>query len=148
MTELQWRRMTEADVEAMAVLEEQVFGREKWTSGQIREELNSPFSAYYGLFTEPGVLGACGGVRVIDDAEVMTMGVATSLRGQGIGRKLLAQLLEHAVSQKAGSVYLEVRASNEPAVGLYESVGFTQLKRIRNYYRFPTEDALLMGMAL
>jgi len=41
-------------------------------------------------------------------------------------------------------VYLEVRASNRAAIALYEKCGFNCIGKRSAYYRYPTEDALVM----
>jgi ribosomal-protein-alanine N-acetyltransferase len=52
-------------------------------------------------------------------------------------------------SRKAGiaRVYLEVRASNEPAIALYKRHGFTECGHRVRYYRDPVEDAILLSLA-
>lgn len=143
-----WRELTQTDAPAVVAFETTVFAQESWSLGQILEELQSPYSTYFGMFTSDGTLGAYGGVRVLDDGEIMTMGVLEDHRGEGFGRHLLNLLLDVARDKDARAVYLEVRESNQEAIGLYSSVGFVQLQKIRNYYRFPKEDALLMGLEL
>jgi ribosomal-protein-alanine N-acetyltransferase len=63
-------------------------------------------------------------------------------------RRVASELLEKALSvaQKHGATlaFLEVRAGNEAAQRLYVRCGFRVTGRRRNYYRAPTEDALLM----
>jgi ribosomal-protein-alanine N-acetyltransferase len=62
-------------------------------------------------------------------------------QGLGIGRQLLAGLLEFA---EGGTVYLEVRTDNAPAIALYESFGFKAVGVRRRYYRVSGADAYTM----
>ena len=70
--------------------------------------------------------------------EIYTIGVDPAYQGRGIGRLMLDRLLEFA---DGGVVYLEVRTDNEPAIGLYRSVGFEQIGLRRRYYRISGADA-------
>ncbi|WP_019695279.1 ribosomal protein S18-alanine N-acetyltransferase, partial [Mycobacterium avium] len=73
--------------------------------------------------------------------EIHTIGVDPAYQGRGIGRLMLDRLLEFA---DGGVVYLEVRTDNEPAIGLYRSVGFEQIGLRRRYYRISGADAYTM----
>jgi ribosomal-protein-alanine N-acetyltransferase len=73
--------------------------------------------------------------------EVHTIGVDPAYQGQGIGRRLLGELLAFA---DGGVVYLEVRTDNEAAIALYHSEGFTQIGLRRRYYRVSGADAYTM----
>jgi ribosomal-protein-alanine N-acetyltransferase len=65
-----------------------------------------------------------------------------------LGLKLLHRTIVQAKERGAGVAHLEVRAHNEAAQGLYRRCGFQAVGRRKRYYRNPTEDALLMSMAL
>jgi len=73
--------------------------------------------------------------------EIHTVGVDADYQGQGIGRQLMTALLEYAVG---GTVFLEVRTDNGPAIALYESVGFVRVGLRRRYYRASGADAYTM----
>jgi ribosomal-protein-alanine N-acetyltransferase len=72
---------------------------------------------------------------------VHTIGVDPAYQGQGIGRRMLAELLNFA---DRGVVYLEVRTDNEAALALYRSMGFEQVGLRRRYYRVSGADAYTM----
>ncbi len=75
--------------------------------------------------------------------ELENIVVAASARRRGIGRSLVAELLQCARQSGAEGVILEVRASNLPAIALYESQGFKACRRRSAYYSHPEEDAIL-----
>jgi [ribosomal protein S18]-alanine N-acetyltransferase len=79
-----------------------------------------------------------------DEAEIANIAVAPTLRGQGIGARLLDATLVEVALRGASTVYLEVRESNAAARSLYASRGFVEVGRRRNYYRHPQEDALVL----
>jgi [ribosomal protein S18]-alanine N-acetyltransferase len=71
---------------------------------------------------------------VSGDAELLLIAVDPQSQHQGIGRHLLGHFVEDAKKNGAGRIHLEVRDGN-PAVQIYESAGFEQANRRRNYYR-------------
>ena len=71
----------------------------------------------------------------------MNIAVSHTHRRQGIARMLVQELIARL---DAGMLTLEVRASNAPAIALYESLGFQQVGLRKNYYRKPKEDALIL----
>jgi ribosomal-protein-alanine N-acetyltransferase len=71
---------------------------------------------------------------VAGDSELLLLAVDASAQGKGIGRKLLDHFIEDAKQNGAERIHLEVRDGN-PATWLYESAGFTEANRRRNYYR-------------
>lgn len=75
---------------------------------------------------------------------VANLAVAGPFRGKGIGRRLLEALLEEGRRRGAEYAVLDVRASNEAAVRLYESMGFRTIGRREGYYSSPREDSLVM----
>jgi ribosomal-protein-alanine N-acetyltransferase len=76
--------------------------------------------------------------------ELENVAVLKEFRRQGVGRALLSALLAEARALHAERVLLEVRASNQSAIRLYNSSGFQLLARRSNYYRNPDEDAFVL----
>ena len=74
------------------------------------------------------------------ERELMNLAVARGRRRQGVGRQLVSAFLSHFT----GVVFLEVRASNQGAIGLYKSLGFQEVSVRKNYYDFPPEAAIVM----
>jgi len=87
-------------------------------------------------------------IRVIlDEAEILTVGVRPSARRGGIGRRLVEQSVVQSAALGAERMFLEVAESNAAARGLYASCGFEEVGRRKNYYQRPDmtyEDALMM----
>jgi ribosomal-protein-alanine N-acetyltransferase len=92
-----------------------------------------------------GVLSVAGG-----EAHVLNICVAPAEQGRGLGRRILARLLDLARWHHAERVFLEVRPSNTAAVALYHSSGFNEIGRRPNYYpgKRGREDALVMAIEL
>jgi [ribosomal protein S18]-alanine N-acetyltransferase len=85
---------------------------------------------------------------VFEELRMMNLAVAPHVRHRGIGRWLLQQALTMGREQGARRALLEVRVSNQPAVALYEYVGFSRSGVRTKYYTNPIEDAVLMELEL
>jgi ribosomal-protein-alanine acetyltransferase len=83
-----------------------------------------------------------------DEFEILNMAVSKAHRRSGIGSKLLETALEFSRIAGCARAYLEVRASNAPALALYALHGFTESGRRVRYYRDPIEDALVLSLNL
>ena len=137
------------DLELFAALEAEVFAEDPWTPYMIAEELSSPASRYWIATDESGDVVGYGGVKVGgDQADVMTIGVRPQARGQGIGATILGELLAWSREAGAREIFLDVRPSNEGAIGLYESRGFVEIGRRPRYFRNPVEEAVEMRAPL
>ena len=88
--------------------------------------------------------GYIGSQTVMDETDMMNVAVHPDYRRQGIGEMLVNCLVEALKERGSHCLTLEVRASNDPAIGLYEKLGFSQIGRRKNYYRNPREEALIL----
>ena len=87
------------------------------------------------------VIALCAG----DEWEIENIVIAPGQRQKGLATGLIGELLGRARAAGATSVLLEVRESNTAALRLYEKMRFRRLGLRRNYYQWPTEDALLLA---
>ena len=85
---------------------------------------------------------------VLDEVQIANIATHPDYRRRGIGEKLLMHLYNESMSENMFVITLEVRESNEPAIRLYEKCGYCEVGRRKNYYKNPTEDALLMNLSL
>jgi GNAT superfamily N-acetyltransferase len=93
----------------------------------------------YGVFLVGAVDGtdvACGGLRLLDNGvgEIKRMYAAPEVRGQGIARALLRELLAHARQVGLREVWLETGTLQPEAIALYESEGFVPIEKY-GYYK-------------
>lgn len=130
-------------MEAVAKLEKECFSA-PWSENAITLELQNPLSLWVVAEERGAVVGYVGSQSVMGEADMMNLAVDPVFRRQGIARGLVGFLVESLCSNGAHSLTLEVRASNEPAKGLYRSLGFEQVGRRPNYYSSPKEDALIL----
>jgi [ribosomal protein S18]-alanine N-acetyltransferase len=136
------------DLDAIVRLEETSF-KDAWPAEMLACELAHPRAllllasrqgeapAGYAAFrrTAPG------------EAELLRLAVAPGQRRHGIARALVAEGLERLVREDIQVCFLEVRMDNEPAVTLYQSLGFARIGHRRGYYR-DGSDALVFALEL
>jgi len=84
------------------------------------------------------------------EAHILNLCVAEEYRCRGVGKRLLASLIERATAAGMTEAYLEVRPSNTVAIRLYLSVGFEQVGMRRGYYQAVggREDAAVLRRVL
>ncbi len=143
------RRMQWWDVEAVAVLERELFGHDPWSPEQFWGELaHMPETRWYAVHEDDaGIDGYVGLFTVPPEADVQTIAVATRSQGRGLGRELLDALVEEARRRGCTQLFLEVLADNSPALALYEGAGFVSQGRRTDYYG-PGRDALVLRRRL
>jgi ribosomal-protein-alanine N-acetyltransferase len=93
----------------------------------------------------PLIAGFAAFHRVIDEAELRNMAVDPSHQRKGIARALLSAGILDLQANGVSRIFLEVRASNQPALALYGSMGFRLSHTRCDYYHDPAEDALVMA---
>lgn len=139
--DLDWVTAAEAEVEFTP-----------WTRRNFEDSIaeGSPVRGHAHVLTVDGVPAGWAVMHpVLDELELLIIGVAKAWQRRGLGRRLLSNLIESARGTFV-CVHLEVRASNAPARALYDALGFEEVGRRRNYYRTESgrEDAILMRLDL
>ncbi|MEO3760756.1 ribosomal protein S18-alanine N-acetyltransferase [Mycobacterium sp. B14F4] len=135
-----------SDAARCAELEAQLFdGDDPWPERAFLAELKAKHIRYVAARDADKLVGYGGIARLGRknpyEYEIHTIGVDPAYQGQGIGRWMLTDLLEHASD---GTVFLEVRTDNVAAISLYESFGFVNVGLRRRYYRASGADAYTM----
>lgn len=137
--------MAERHLAALAEIEKACF-HAPWSESMLREELGK------GIFLvaerDGQAVGYVGCQTVLDEGYITNVAVSPDARRQGIARALIAKLTDEARAAGLAFVTLEVRASNAPAIALYEGAGFGRVGVRKNFYTVPTEDAVLMTLFL
>ncbi len=116
-----------------------------WSEGLLREEAQPRRQSWNLVLRVDGAVRAFLFTMVVaDEMHLLNIAVDPPLQGQGLGAYLLDWMLEEAERVGYRLVSLEVRASNERALRLYESRGFERVFLRRGYYTDNDEDALIM----
>lgn len=135
--------MTEDHVAPIAQLEMICFS-DPWSENSVASELKNPLALWLTALEEGTVVGYIGSQTVFPEADIMNVAVHPDHRRKGIAQALIHALENHLKQRGVESLTLEVRASNIPAISLYQKLGFQEVGRRRNYYRNPKEDALIL----
>jgi ribosomal-protein-alanine N-acetyltransferase len=138
------RRLKSIDVPAVLAILRENPEAATWSRESLLQWASAESAAWVAE-RSGSVVGFLIGRMAADEFEILNMAVSRAQRRSGIGSNLLGSALEFA--RIAGNVraYLEVRASNGPAIALYARHGFTECGRRSRYYRDPVEDALLLS---
>ena len=140
---IQFMQMKAEHVPQVAQLEKLCFA-DPWSENSIATELGSSWS-YWVVAVEDGqVVGYVGSQSSYEQADIMNVAVHPDWRRRGIAESLIDCLLKELRTRNCMALMLEVRASNAPAIALYEKLGFHQVGLRKNYYRNPKEDALIL----
>ena len=140
------RPMEEPDLEAVLRIEQASFST-PWNQAHFLHEIVSKHSFPLVAVQEAIVVGYVCLMSLFEEAQILDIAVAPELRGKGVAMILMEQAFKIAREQKAEVMALEVRASNTPAIGLYERLGFCRTGIRRAYYD-GNEDAVLMEKKL
>lgn len=115
-----------------------------WTRQQLISQLPDNMHVFLAAVSGEEVLGYVGMMFVLDEGYISNVAVSPDYRRQGIADALIDELISRAKMFELSFVTLEVRDSNQSARALYEKHGFRDVGLRKNYYNFPTEDAILM----
>lgn len=142
------RDMTQADVDAVLSIEQAV-QTYPWTRGNFSDALESGYVCR--VDEENGEIRGYVMLRpLVDEAELLNIGVAGTHQRRGEGRRILREMLDMARAKQLRRVFLEVRPSNAAAIALYRSTGFSEVGVRRGYYQNAngSEDAIVMACDL
>ena len=136
-----------ADIDAVAALEADSFTN-PWPREQLVWELtNSDVTRIFVLRNESGVIVAfCLCWVIFEELHINTLAVAPGERRQGLATLLMRYVLAETSKEGARKATLEVRASNQAALSLYERLGFRVTATRPGYYTNPDEDALILWL--
>lgn len=137
------RRMQENDLPRAAALERECFSV-PWSEESLRQSLRSPNYLFLVAEEEGRIKGYAGLLKVADEGDITNIAVAAADRGMGIGTELTAKLLEEGQRCGLRAFTLEVRASNQTAIHVYEKLGFVSEGIRKRFYERPVEDAVIM----
>lgn len=143
------RLASSADLDGVLAIEDASFTNPT-TRDWYERELQRPEVCFIYILRTPAhpVAGFCAFWLVADQAHINNLAVLPELRGRGLGTQLLEAVIAEAAHIGATALTLEVRASNQPALRLYQSAGFKEEGVRKSYYTKPVEDALILSFML
>ena len=144
MDEITIRRARMFDVAAVYKIEREAFTT-PWSFDSLFADICLNSSTVYLVAEKAGETVAYGGMWVIfGECHITNIAVKKQARGQGLGTRLLNELIDIARKAEAELMSLEVRQSNEGAIRLYEKAGFHKIGIRNKYYQNLVENAYIM----
>lgn len=125
---------------ALAALHASSFA-DPWSAAYLRDLLRGP-----GVFAYMSAQGFVLARAAGGEAEILTLAVTPESRRRGIGRALVIKAALHAHGAGAAAMFLEVACDNQPALKLYQSLGFKRVGLRKAYYQ--SKDAEVLKMLL
>ena len=110
----------------------------------FEEVVNNKNKKYIVLKIDEEIVAQAGMTIILGEAEINNVSVKDSYRSKGYGRLVMEELLKVGNEMNVEAFTLEVRKSNEVAIGLYRKLGFKVEGERKNFYEKPVEDALIM----
>ena len=125
--------------EILALLSD-VYGLSPWNLEQIEADMKQANTEYFYLYDDQALIGFLALQDLAGELEITQLAVKKAYQGQGLANQLMGFLAD-----RPEGIFLEVRAGNQVAKGLYEKHGFQPVGQRKNYYQNPVEDAILMA---
>ena len=141
------RRMTREDVARIAQIETECFSL-PWSEASFEDSLAREDTVFLVCEDEEEVVGYVGMYLSFEEGEITNVAVTPLRRKKGYGNLLIQAIKEEAKARGAECIVLEVRVSNAPAIALYEKHGFERIGIRKNFYEYPTEDAIIMKVGM
>lgn len=122
-----------------------------WSTESLRREMDHHWSTLLiaARVSATGLVGSTLGFSVFwsvaDEIQILNIATDPAHQRQGVGAALLDAILKQGQQHHCVTALLEVRRSNQPAIALYLSRGFTTTGLRKNYYTRENEDAVLMS---
>ena len=139
------RPASDGDLAALATLEAASFSV-PWNETALAGHLRASYTLSLLLLEEDRPVGYLLAGFSPPEGELYRVAVLPEARRWGYGRRLLEAFFREAEKRDVYTLYLEVRESNEAAIALYRCAGFRPVFLRENYYREPTEAALVMSI--
>ncbi len=143
MSQIVIRKMQQEDLPKVCEIEKDNFSL-PWSENSFSESMERNDTIFLTALVDDQVAGYVGCYCIAGEGEITNVAVKDTYRRMGIGGKLLEKLYEEAAALDCREFLLEVRESNEAAIGLYTRQGFVKEGIRKNFYEQPVENAVIM----
>ena len=143
MGEIIIRKMQPEDLAEVCKIEKDNFSL-PWSEKSFLESMEREDTVFLVALEDEEVAGYIGCYCIAGAGEITNVAVKASHRRKGIGGGLLQKLYEEGAGLDTKEYFLEVRESNEAAIGLYLRQGFVKEGIRKNFYEKPVENAVIM----
>lgn len=139
------RTLQDSDLDQIICIEENTFS-DPWTKEDFQLASQKEGNLYLVGEVNGQVVGYVGCWGILDEGYIYNVAVDAIYRRQGIAYQLLLEVILQMTNRGISSMTLEVRASNQGAIALYESLGFVNVGIRKDFYVKPIEDAVIMWL--
>lgn len=140
------RRSLPKDSSEIAKAESEIFS-DPWSESDITSLISTEGALCYTALSDGKVIAYVLGRIIAPEGEIYRIATLPEHRRRGVAYRLL----DYAVKTERGngleSLFLEVREKNTPARHLYTAYGFRKIGLRKNYYKNPSDDAVVMILA-
>ena len=143
MRDIMIRKMQPEDLAQVCEIEKANFSM-PWSEKSFQESMKREDTVFLTVLVDGEVAGYLGCYCIAGVGEITNVAVSASYRRKGIGGMLLEKLYEEGAALDTSEFFLEVRESNEVAIGLYTRQGFVKEGIRKNFYEKPVENAVIM----
>lgn len=142
---LKLKRITKNELDFVMQIEEVSYPNHHWSKKSFESEIENKLATYKCFMTKEGLMaGFYGFWQILEEAHITTIATHPDFRRKGVAKRLMIDLIDECYKKMIKYVTLEVRASNVPAISLYEKFGFSTIGTRKKYYQDNNEDALIM----
>ena len=114
-----------------------------WSAESFRSEAAKDGGFVLYIEENDKICALLTGYSVVGEGDITNVAVAPGYRRRGLAVSLI-KAFENMLGDSAEKIFLEVRESNQPAVGLYKKCGFKAISLRKNFYANPRENAIVM----
>jgi [ribosomal protein S18]-alanine N-acetyltransferase len=147
MSNISVRPISIESIDRILALDRLCFGG-LWSENSYHRELTNDNSHFLGVTVDNSLglttIGFGCFWAILDEAHITLLGIHPDYQGQGLGQLLLRSMLDRAREIEMARATLEVRASNQGAIHIYEKFGFETVGRRKKYYQDNGEDGIIM----
>ena len=140
---MDFRRASAKDAPGIASAEELIFP-DPWSERAVTDLITTEGAMCFVATDEDKVCGYVIGRLIAPEGEIYRVAVLPEYRRRGLAYRLLDYSVKSSLGKGLESLFLEVRSQNTAAISLYTAYGFTKIGTRKNYYKDPTDDAIVM----
>ena len=140
---LEIREMKKTDLPEVARIEKENFSI-PWSEHGFADSMEQENTCFLSACKNGSIVGYCGYLQVLDEADITNVSVDAASRRDGIGESMLQELMRRGAQKGIKAFTLEVRESNLAAISLYQKLGFASAGIRKNFYDAPKENAVIM----
>lgn len=147
MDEVQIRDLMPEDVQSVLAIEKASFTT-PWSEILFMNEIFKPRSLPRVAVIGETIVGYICANYLLDEGHILNVTVHPDFRKKGIATRLVLQMIDLLDKESCRTIFLEVRLTNNAAIGMYQKAGFRIISARKNYYTLPVEDAVIMALQL